>query len=183
MLTVRTFTDIVLGQPIPQRACGPCVACCQLTEINEPQLKKPEGVLCPHCTGSACSIYDARPTPCRTYYCVWRRIAALPEEARPDRLGVMLHLAHPRPAPNPLMHVYISAQALTSWQDVSAAGFDAVLTVLKRSMLPVWRKDGDDMRLLHPSPAIARIILKGGKPGTRRVAAEAEEWLRIQSQY
>jgi len=183
VLRVRSFTDIVLGDPVGGRVCGACVACCSLLEIDTPSLKKTPGRLCPHCTGQGCGVYDERPSPCRTYFCAWRRIAALGEETRPDRLGLMLHLAHPKPAPNPLMHVYISLQPLTSWAEVRPGGLKTVMAVLRTGALPVWRFDRGEEQLLHPSPAVARIVLRGGQPRTRRVASEAEQWVLSQAAY
>ncbi|TKW70576.1 MAG: hypothetical protein DI543_28680, partial [Bradyrhizobium icense] len=61
-------------------------------EINEPELKKPVDVLCKHCTGHSCSIYDSRPSVCRGWYCVWRVEKDLPDDMRPDKCGVMFSL-------------------------------------------------------------------------------------------
>src|SRR5262245_47876071 len=114
----RSLPEIVLGPPAPGRECGACTACCKLPEIDLPELNKPAGIVCPHCTGVSCGVYDARPVVCRTYFCVWRRVAALPDAARPDRLGVMFHLLRPKTAQNLLARVYIKAQAVNSWDEV-----------------------------------------------------------------
>lgn len=74
------------------RECGECIACCKFVEINEPELKKPVDVLCKHCTGHSCSIYDSRPSVCRGCYCVWRVEKDLPDDMRPDKCGVMFSL-------------------------------------------------------------------------------------------
>ena len=166
----RSFTDIVLGPPAPGRECGACNACCDMLGIDTPELQKDPGTLCPHCTNNGCAIHAQRFPVCRSYFCVWRRIAALPEEARPDRLGVFMHLAYPRPAPSPLMQAYIGLMPVTSWEDVSDEVLERALGVLRRGALPVWRINDDDEELLHPSPAIA---------GTQ----EASEWVRSQAAY
>jgi hypothetical protein len=108
----RALAEIMFGPPVPGRECGSCTACCKLPEIDLPELKKPADMMCPNCTGEGCEIYEARPSVCRTYYCIWRRIGALPESARPDRLGVMLHFMNPKPARNLLARRYIKAQAV-----------------------------------------------------------------------
>ena len=166
----RSFTDIVLGPAAPWRECGECNACCDMLGIDTPALQKDPGTLCPHCTSAGCAIYAERFPVCRSYFCVWRRIAALPEDARPDRLSVFMHLAYPRPAPNPLMHAYIGLMPITSWDDVSLEALETALAVLRTGALPVWRINEENEELLHPSPAIA---------GT----AEADAWVRSHAAY
>src|SRR4051794_7261750 len=82
--SVNLTDDLVAG-----RACGECVACCKVFHV--PQLDKPADVLCRHAAGvgGGCSIYATRPDACRAYFCLWRRIGALSETARPDRLGII----------------------------------------------------------------------------------------------
>lgn len=166
----RTFTDIVLGPPAAGRECGECNACCDVLGIDTPELQKNPGALCPHCTNAGCAIYETRFPVCRSYFCVWRRIAALPDDARPDRLGVFMHLAYPRPAPSPLMQAYIGLMPITSWDDVSLEALERVLAVLRSGALPVWRINPEDEELLHPSPAIA------GAPA-------ANAWIQSQAEY
>jgi hypothetical protein len=138
--------------------------------IDTPELQKDPGTRCPHCTSAGCAIYEQRFPVCRSYFCVWRRIAALPEEARPDRLGVFMHLAYPRPAPSPLMQAYIGLMPLKSWQEVAQDALKPALEVLRTGALPVWRINDEDEELLHPSPGIAGSL-------------EAEEWIRSQAIY
>ena len=69
--------------------CGGCTACCTVLGIKE--IRKPDYAPCPHLSAGGCGIYENRPTECRTYECVWRS-SNLPDELRPDRLGVILEL-------------------------------------------------------------------------------------------
>src|SRR4249919_857209 len=82
---VSLTDDLVVG-----RQCGGCVACCKLFHV--PQLQKPPNVLCSHCTGRGCGIHEVRPEVCRTYYCLWPRIEAMPDFARPDKLGIVFSI-------------------------------------------------------------------------------------------
>lgn len=60
--------------------------CCTATFV--PELKKEAGVQCKHCTnGNGCSIYDDRPTSCRTFQCMWLQGDL---DSRPDNSGYML---------------------------------------------------------------------------------------------
>src|SRR5437016_11462351 len=75
---------------VPDRSCGTCVTCCYVPQIDEPELRKPAGTVCEHCTGKGCGIYESRPPPCRTFHCGWRYTADLNEDWRPDKSGVLI---------------------------------------------------------------------------------------------
>jgi hypothetical protein len=175
-----SFADRLLGPPVAGRECGSCTACCVLPRINEPTLQKAEGEICPNLAGAGCGVYETRPQTCRTYFCVWRRIGALPDDARPDKLGALLHL-HRRDEneTNPLLKVYIKVQALKSWEEVSKPTLEAVMAVLRRARLAVWRQDGGEMHLAHPDDLTARAI--HGEPLTPQAALEAEAWIKAHS--
>jgi hypothetical protein len=67
---------------VPGRSCEGCAMCCKLPFIKA--LDKPRDTWCSHCsTRKQCDIYDARPEPCRDYYCGWMRLAKIPQEWRP----------------------------------------------------------------------------------------------------
>ncbi len=76
---------------VPGRECGACRVCCIAPTIDDPEIQKQSGTRCRHCTDSGaggCVIYDSRPTPCRAFYCAWRRLPSFPEDWRPDLTGV-----------------------------------------------------------------------------------------------
>lgn len=58
-------------------------------KIDEPDLKKGDGEVCPKLVEGRCSIYHTRPTTCRTWFCGWR-LMKIGEKLRPDRSGVLL---------------------------------------------------------------------------------------------
>lgn len=69
------------------RKCGECTACC-FTFANE-QLQKPQSCWCSHATKKGgCSIYPARPTECRNFFCDWLQ-GNFDERDRPDKVGVV----------------------------------------------------------------------------------------------
>jgi hypothetical protein len=73
-----------------QGSCGTCVVCCQWLDIESEELSKKAGILCEHCVGSGCGIYETRPQVCRGFFCGYRLISQLGEEWRPDRCGVLI---------------------------------------------------------------------------------------------
>jgi hypothetical protein len=85
------MTEPITGADmVPGRECGSCTVCCKMLKIDAPELKKLAGVLCQHCTGVGCGIYDKRPAVCGGYFCGWRGMAYLTEHWRPDRCGVLI---------------------------------------------------------------------------------------------
>lgn len=68
------------------RECGTCNMCCTATFV--PEFSKEAGVQCKHCrNGNGCSIYEERPTSCRTFECLWLQGDL---NIRPDESGFML---------------------------------------------------------------------------------------------
>jgi len=81
------------------RRCGPCTLCCKTHPI--PALDKPAAKWCTHAGRGGCSVYAQRPEPCSSYYCFWRRdpAAALTDDDRPDRIGVIFQQGEFEPLP------------------------------------------------------------------------------------
>ena len=68
----------------------PCTVCCTALAIETPELRKPPGIACAHCTPKGCGIYETRYPICRSYFCGWFGLPALGEDWRPDISGVLL---------------------------------------------------------------------------------------------
>jgi hypothetical protein len=76
---------------VPGRECGGCTVCCTELHIDAPELKKLAGVRCPNLRDDCkCAIYETRPATCRGFECGWRVMAALGDNWRPDRSGIVL---------------------------------------------------------------------------------------------
>ncbi len=72
------------------RSCGPCSLCCTVLRVDD--LSKPAGQDCVHQReGGGCGIYQARPSICRQYRCLWRQ-GGLEDDERPDRTGGIVDL-------------------------------------------------------------------------------------------
>lgn len=82
------------GPPIaPGRSCGACSECCRLLHVIE--LAKPAGVWCPHCRPGAggCSIYEMRPSICRSFACGWLMSSKVSDDWFPLDCHMVLSLA------------------------------------------------------------------------------------------
>jgi hypothetical protein len=142
------------------RECGSCVICCKTLEIDEPGLRKPAGTLCPHCPGTGCAIYADRPGLCRTWYCMWRRLSALPDDLRPDRCGVVFWLDRQVPPRTPFDRIFIVGQAVDNPAAFSRPGVKAAIDLFaQRIQLPIWLGFGGERRLVYPDPALQDAIL------------------------
>ena len=71
-----------------KRECAEYTLCCEILEI--PTLKKPKKTLCPNVCSKGCSIYDTRPTECRTFQCLWSE-GFTGNGQRPDKSGIMAY--------------------------------------------------------------------------------------------
>ncbi|MFN8949294.1 MAG: YkgJ family cysteine cluster protein [Alphaproteobacteria bacterium] len=160
------------------RTCGSCVACCGIMNFDAPGFRKEAGVMCSHCSGSSCTIHATRPEPCRTFFCLWRRVGSMPDELRPDRIGVMFSIEE-IPAPqNPFERAFVIARAVNSIADFDRPEVRAALNVfMERGDLPVWLSFNQERRLLHPRPELRDAILSSGVPAPH-LQAEAVAWKR-----
>jgi hypothetical protein len=75
---------------VPGRACGECTICCSALNIDKPEVQKASGVLCQHCNGGGCAIYETRFDVCRSFHCGWLQLPSLDDKWRPDRSGVFI---------------------------------------------------------------------------------------------
>lgn len=177
-----TETDLFLagmerafGPPVPRRECGACTACCTVPTI-EP-LGKPADTLCSHCTSGGCSIYESRPVPCRTFFCGWRRIKALPDNLRPDRCGFVLMTEYNPNAANPFDRICLVARWIDTQPDLQAAAVQRLLKILRPVMIPLFVSAPGTQRksLVHPAPAIYQAIVNGILPDPK-LAAKVKAW-------
>lgn len=151
----------LLGPVLADRACGDCTACCTELTVNTPEFAKPAGTPCIHLSGRGCGIHAVRPRICRTWFCAWRRVASLPDAARPDRSGLLVSLNFVDAPQNCLEGVSINVRLLAG-SDAIANGIAAtVLDSLCDQLVPVWFSDGSRKMLMHPDNDIASFVLSG----------------------
>lgn len=77
--------------PIKDRECGSCSVCCISLRISEPTLKKVADTRCANLKPQGgCSIYEDRPSVCKTWFCGWRILDEVDESLRPDKCGLLV---------------------------------------------------------------------------------------------
>lgn len=172
------LADLMFGPSHDDRPCGECTACCVLPLIDTPELKKAEGQVCPHCTGKGCGAYDARPEVCRTFNCAWKRIASMPPETRPDRLGVMFTLERHLPTRNVFEHLYYVGVATGDPRALDSPTARDVIEMLAQGVLPVFISAAETKTLVHPEPLLADAIANPAPQRDRALVKRGREWLK-----
>lgn len=167
--------DALLGEVVPGRECDGCAVCCDLLRIDVPDLQKPAGVHCVHRVAEGCAIHATRPVICRAWFCGWRRNAALPDAARPDRSGLMVSLDIVREPRNCLEGVAIVIRSVHGAAAFRSDLAEEIADLLCEGMVPVWLHDGSTKVLLHPEADVARHVIDGtSAPAPLR--AEVAAW-------
>ncbi len=155
---------VLLGPLVADRDCGDCGACCDVLKIDTPDLRKPAGTPCIHRSPQGCAIHAARPDICRAWFCGWRRMAWLPDTARPDLCGLMVSLDFVREPRNCLEGVSIVVRSLTGTAAFESAAAESILDGLCDQLVPVWLNDGSRKVLIHPDSEVAHLVISGEAP-------------------
>ncbi len=155
---------ILFGPVLADRACGDCKACCTVLTVDAPDFKKPAGTPCTNLFAGGCLIHDLRPRICRTWFCGRRRIANMPDEARPDRSGLLVSLNFVREPQNCFEGVSINVRVLAGSEALDKDMAAAVLDSVCDQLVPVWFSDGSKKMLLHPENDVARLVISGDPP-------------------
>jgi len=134
-----SFTNIFPSHNVDEsRICGECNACCLLLEIKTDILQKPADILCKHSSKQdGCKIYKKRPAVCKTWYCAWREISELPEECRPDKLGIVFTLEADPKHPDPSCRLYVLGRAITDEETYKKPLAKSAFNMFIRQ-LPLW---------------------------------------------
>lgn len=166
---------ILLGPVLADRACGDCVACCTVLTVDTPDFKKAAGTPCAHLTAQGCRIHAERPHICRTWFCAWRRVANMPDEARPDRSGVLVSLNFVQEPRNCFEGVSIHVRVLDEIDAIENETVATILDSLCDQSVPVWFSDGSRKMLMHPDNEVADLVLSG-KPAPAHLQDEVAAW-------
>ncbi len=161
---MHTDTDLettLLGAVLADRACGDCTVCCTELTVDTPDFAKPAGTPCIHLLGQGCGIHAVRPRICRTWFCAWRRIASLPDDARPDRSGLLVSLNFVKAPQNCFEGVSINVRVLAGSDAIENGLAATVLDSVCDQLIPVWFSDGSKKMLMHPDNDVARLVLSG----------------------
>lgn len=158
------------------RSCGDCVACCKILVVDTPEFKKPAGVLCNHCSGTGCAIYETRFPICRSYLCVWRRIEPLDDTLRPDRLGILFQYVEIADSDDILRRKFFAAVPLEPFADYSKTNLETALGQLRLQKLPIWLTFGDVSRCVYPEKPIQALLRSGEHSSTPEIQAQLDDW-------
>ncbi len=175
MSSAADLETTLLGPVLPGRDCGDCTACCSVLTVDTPEFKKPPGVACVHVTDGGCAIHAVRPTICRTWFCGWRRVAALPDAARPDRSGLLVSLNFVRAPQNCFEGVSINIRLMPGSDAIGSGMAGRVLDALCGGLVPVWFSDGARKMLMHPDREVAALVLSGD-PAPAALRGEVAAW-------
>ena len=155
---------ILLGPVLADRTCGDCTACCTVLTVDTPDFKKPAETPCIHLASHGCGIHAVRPHICRTWFCAWRRIAGMPDEARPDRSGILVSLDFVREPRNCFEGVSIIVRTLAGSDAIKSGMAGTILDSLCDRLVPVWFSDGSRKMLMHPDSEVAGLVISGDTP-------------------
>lgn len=165
----------LLGPVLADRSCGDCTACCSVLTVDTPDFKKPAGTPCVNLTERGCGIHAVRPTICRTWFCAWRRVAEMPDWARPDRSGLLVSLNFVREPRNCLEGVSINIRAIEGAGAIDDGMAASVLDSLCDRLIPVWFSDGARKMLMHPENDVASLVISG-EPAPAHLRDEVAAW-------
>ena len=177
-MRMRSDTDVetmLLGPVLPDRACGDCTACCTVLTVDTPDFAKPAGTPCVHLCAEGCGIHAVRPLICRTWFCGWRRVANMPDAARPDRSGLLVSLNFVQEPQNCLDGVSINVRALAGSDAIEKDMAAAVIDSVCDRLVPVWFSDGSRKMLLHPEADVADFVISGD-PAPAHLREEVGAW-------
>ena len=166
---------VLLGPVLADRECGDCVACCTVLTVDTPDFKKAAGTPCEHLVPGGCGIHQVRPHICRTWFCAWRRVARMPDEARPDRCGLLVSVNFEREPRNCFEGVSINVRKLSGSDAIESGMAGTVLDSLCEGLVPVWFSDGSKKMLMHPHNEVARLVISGD-PAPPHLREEVTIW-------
>lgn len=137
---------------VPGRDCGECTLCCQVQNIDKPDVQKPSGLLCRNCVGGGCAIYETRYEVCRTFHCAWRQLANLDESWRPDRSGILIRFIEREDLPEEFRAAGsgVHFTVLGGEAAITRAGFAPYVTMLVRRGVGVWLSADSPRTLINP---------------------------------
>ena len=169
--------ELVFGPLVADRTCGDCVVCCWIPEIKSEGLTKPAGTLCRHSTGQGCGIYPSRPMACRSWHCLWRRLARLGDELRPDLSGLLITLERGAPARSVFEDLFVRIRAFDGPLSAqSRLARRTIETFAQLELLPVWLSWAGHDELVFPTPDLADAILRPNLTPHRKLVPQALAW-------
>ena len=99
----------------------------------------------------------------------------MPDEARPDRSGLLVSLNFEREPRNCFEGVSIHVRALAGSDAIENGMAATILDSLCDQLIPVWFSDGSQKMLMHPEDDVAHLVLSG-EPAPAHLQDEVAAW-------
>ncbi len=99
----------------------------------------------------------------------------MPEEARPDRSGLLVSLNFVREPENCLEAVSINVRMLAGSTAIENGTAARLRDSLCDQLVPVWFSDGSKKMLMHPENDVARHVISG-TPAPAHLQDEVGAW-------
>ena len=99
----------------------------------------------------------------------------LPEEARPDRSGILVSLDFVREPRNCFEGISIMVRLLPGSDAIENGLAGAILDSVCGQLVPVWFTDGSKKMLMHPDSSVAGLVISGDA-APAHLAAEVVAW-------
>jgi hypothetical protein len=99
----------------------------------------------------------------------------MPDEARPDRSGLLVSLNFEREPRNCFEGVSINVRALPGKDAIENGMAATILDSLCDGLVPVWFSDGAKKMLMHPEHDVASLVISG-EPAPPHLQDEVAAW-------
>ncbi|MBB5684940.1 hypothetical protein FHS49_000931 [Sphingobium boeckii] len=86
----------------------------------------------------------------------------MPDDARPDRSGILVSLDFVRDPSNCFEGVSIMVRMHPGSKAIENGMASSILDVLCDRLVPVWFSDGTKKMLMHPEDCVASLVISGG---------------------
>jgi len=88
-------------------------------------------------------------------------IANMPDDARPDRSGLLVSLNFVSEPRNCFEGVSINVRTLAGSDAIESGMAGSILNILCNRLVAVWFSDGSKKMLMHPENDVATLVISG----------------------
>ena len=99
----------------------------------------------------------------------------MPDEARPDRSGLLVSLNFVREPRNLFEGVSVNIRKLAGSDAIETGMAGAILDLLCNQLVAVWFSDGSQKMLMHPHNEVAQLVISGA-PAPSHLEGEVAAW-------
>ncbi len=126
--------------------CGECRLCCKVFPL--PILDKPENQWCRFLSPAGCAVHErGQPEVCRQYACYWLEHEELPDEHRPDRIGIVVTECGSVCVAGQVLPVFVLNQSEPgAWRSPSAQAIIGAMVARGWALLVIY---GPDMHIAY----------------------------------